>query len=82
MIESWSIALGALFVAIVALGFTYLQIRHSVKSSYVTQLERRVENLEAQLTASLKLIESLRDENVDLMRRLFHATGGRREMPD
>lgn len=80
--EPWGIALGALFVSLVTLGFTYLQTRHSASTSYIAQLERRVENLEEQLTAAIKSNEALRGENYDLLQRLFHATGGRRAVPE
>ncbi len=80
-IESWAIPAAALVVAVAGFAFTYLSLRQTASTAYIQQLERRVEHLESELKEALRLVQQTRDENVDLLRRLLQATGGRRDLP-
>lgn len=87
--EPWAIPLAALIVSIAALAYTVFNSRQSATHTYAQQLERRVEHLERELEKALALVaethkenSGLRDENYALLQRLFHATGGRRALPE
>lgn len=79
--EPWAIPLAALIVSIAGIVFTWLTLRQTASNEYTQQLERRIEHLERELESALKLVASTREENIDLLRRLFAATGGRRDVP-
>jgi hypothetical protein len=80
-LEPWAIPLAALIISIAALAYTILTSRHSATHVYAQQLERRVEHLERELEHALELVRTTKEENIDLLRRLFQATGGRRDIP-
>lgn len=89
VVESWAIPAAALVISMGGVVFTWLAIRHTATTAYTEQLERRIEHLEREHEKAMTLIatttaenRSLRDENLDLLQRLFHATGGRRSMPE
>lgn len=80
-LEPWAIPLAALIVSIAGIVFTFLSQRATASTAYIQQLERRVEHLERELEHALALVKETREENVDLLRRLLQASGGRREIP-
>lgn len=87
--EPWAIPLSALIVSITALAYTVISSRNSASNTYTQQLEHRIAHLERELEKAMSLVvetrrenTDLRNENFDLLQRLFHATGGRRALPE
>ncbi len=71
------IALAALFVAVATFVLAQRDSRKHARTDYVSQLEQRIgdcerdrENLRKEMTTLRRRVGELRDENVDLMRRL------------
>lgn len=82
MFEPWAIPLAALIIAVAGIIFTVVSLRRTASTAYINQLERRIELLEKQLVKAMDENAALRSENYDLLQRLFHATGGRRALPE
>lgn len=81
-LEPWAIPASALIISIAGIVFTWFSLRTSASNAYTQQLERRISLLEAQLLKAVEENTALRSENYDLLQRLFHATGGRRQVPE
>lgn len=88
-VEAWAIPAAALVISVAAIVFTYFSLRQTASTAYVGQLEHRIQMLEDELSKALAALatataenSSLRSENYDLLQRLFHATGGRRAVPE
>ena len=62
------IALSSLLVSIVTVIFMLFGQRHTVKTDYVAELERRIEGLEEELKQAEGRIKTLEDHNGSLMR--------------
>lgn len=79
--EPWAIPLAALIISCAGIAFTWLTLRQTASVAYTQQLERRITHLERELELALQLVRTTREENLDLLRRLLVASGGRREIP-
>lgn len=86
--ETWAVPLGALIVSLATLVFSSISLRQRATEAHVDAVERGIRDELAAVRAQLKGCEedrlrylgdlkSLRDENLDLMRKLVLANGGK-----
>ena len=85
--EAWAVPFGALVVSLATLVFTGLSLRQRATEAHVDAVERGIRDDLASVKEKLRGCEedrlrylgdlkSLRDENLDLMRKLVRANGG------
>lgn len=78
-----AIAFGSLFAALVPLWATWVTTKGRSDEDYTRRLEQRLrdtdqrlDDCQRELERALDTIKELRDENLDLMRRVMKANGG------
>ena len=85
--ETWAVPLGALIVSLATLVFTSVNVRQRATEAHVDAVERgireeltavkqKLAGCEEDRLRYLGDLKSLRDENLDLMRKLVRANGG------
>ena len=68
---SWAIPISALIISAFSLLIVVIGMKKKANGDYVEGLERRIEKLENDLKESRAEVFRLRNDNIDLMRRVL-----------